>query len=61
MIVVTWSIVHPSNVVIPARQRTKITRSRGAINSHHHFQPAHWPAHVVFAQATGLRRSDNTF
>jgi integrase len=47
-----------ASVVIPARLRTNITRSRGAISENRHFQPAHWPAHVAFAQATSLRRSE---
>ncbi len=47
-----------ANVVIPVRVRASITRSRGTLNEKHHFQPAHWPAHVAFAQATGLRRSE---
>jgi integrase len=47
-----------ASVGITTRRRTDITRSRGAINEQHHFQPAHWPAHVAFAQATGVRRSE---
>jgi integrase len=47
-----------TSVVIPARQRTNITRSRGAAIENHHFQPTHWPAHMAFARATGLRRSE---
>src|ERR1019366_4158913 len=47
-----------ASVVIPARLRTNITRSRGAINENRHFQSANWPAHVAVAQATGLRRSE---
>lgn len=47
-----------ASVVIPKRHRTTITRSRSANNENHHFQPDHWSAHVSFAQATGLRRSE---
>jgi len=47
-----------ASVAIPARLRTNITRSRGALHPDHHFQPEHWPAHMTFAQATGLRRSE---
>lgn len=47
-----------ASVTIPARVRTAITRSRGSLDGNPHFQPAHWPALVTFAQATGLRRSE---
>lgn len=47
-----------ASVVIPPRLRSAITRSRGSLSENHHFQPAHWPALVEFAQATGLRRSE---
>jgi len=47
-----------ARVAIPARLRTAIRRSRGPIDGNPHFQPEHWPAHVTFAQATGLRRSE---
>lgn len=47
-----------ASVAIPKRQRTNIMRSRSVNNENHHFQPEHWPTHVTFAQATGLRRSE---
>jgi integrase len=47
-----------TSVIIPPRSRNRITRSRGAISANRHFQPAHWPEQVAFAQATGLRRSE---
>ncbi len=47
-----------ASVVIPKRLRANITRSRGDCKEGHHFQPAHWSAHVMFAQVTGLRRSE---
>ncbi len=47
-----------ASVVIPARLRTNITRSRGMLHHDRHFQPEHWPAHITFARATGLRRSE---
>ena len=47
-----------SGVAIPARLRTNIKRSRGAIDEKRHFQPEHWPQHVAFALGTGLRRSE---
>src|SRR5258708_6415444 len=45
-----------ASVNIPLRSRTNITRSRGP--KERHFQPAHWPEQVLFAQATGLRRAE---
>jgi integrase len=45
-------------VSIPRRTRTTITRSRGPAGHDRHFQPAHWQAHIRFAQACGLRRAE---
>ena len=45
-------------VGIPTRTRTTITRSRGPAGHDGHFQPAHWQAHIRFAQACGLRRAE---
>lgn len=47
-----------ASVNIPLRSRTNITRSRGPKEHDRHFQPAHWPEQVLFAQATGLRRAE---
>jgi hypothetical protein len=44
-----------STVVIPRREREKITRSRGPKKHDKHFQPANWPELIHFGQATGLR------
>ena len=49
-----WSLA--AAVVIPTR--TTITRSRGPATHDRHFQPAHWQAHIRFAQACGLRRAE---
>jgi integrase len=51
-----WSLA--ATVVIPTRTRTTITRSRGPAGHDRHFQPAHWQAHIRFAQACGLRRAE---
>jgi integrase len=50
-----WSL---AAVSIPRRTRTTITRSRGQAGHDRHFQPAHWQAHIRFAQACGLRRAE---
>lgn len=47
-----------ADVVIPARSQKNITRSRRPVKQDHHFQPANWPEHILFAQATGLRYSE---
>jgi integrase len=47
-----------ASVELPRRSRLQITRSREPVKQDTHFQPQHWPAHVLFAQATGLRRSE---
>ena len=51
-----WSLA--AAVSIPRRTRTAITRSRGPAGHDRHFQPAHWQAHIRFAQACGLRRAE---
>ncbi len=51
-----WSLAVA--VDIPRRTRTTITRSRGPAPHDRHFQPAHWQAHIRFAQACGLRRAE---
>ncbi|HLX57664.1 MAG TPA: tyrosine-type recombinase/integrase [Ktedonobacteraceae bacterium] len=51
-----WSLA--ATVDIPRRTRTAITRSRGPACHDRHFQPAHWQAHIRFAQACGLRRAE---
>ncbi len=47
-----------ASVELPRRSRQAITRSREPVKQDAHFQPQHWPQHVLFAQATGLRRSE---
>jgi len=51
-----WSLA--ASVSIPRRTRSTITRSRGPVGHDRHFQPAHWQAHIRFAQACGLRRAE---
>jgi hypothetical protein len=51
-----WSLAVA--VDIPRRTRMTITRSRGPATHDRHFQPAHWQAHIRFAQACGLRRAE---
>jgi integrase len=51
-----WSLA--ATVRIPTRTRSTITRSRGPVGNDRHFQPAHWQAHIRFAQACGLRRAE---
>jgi integrase len=51
-----WSLA--AAMRIPRRTRTTITRSRGPAGHDRHFQPAHWQAHIRFAQACGLRRAE---
>ncbi len=51
-----WSLA--AAVSLPTRTRTTITRSRGPAGHDQHFQPAHWRAHIRFAQACGLRRAE---
>ena len=51
-----WSLA--ATVRIPRRTRTAIIRSRGPASHDRHFQPAHWQAHIRFAQACGLRRAE---
>jgi integrase len=51
-----WSLA--AAVSIPRRTRMTITRSRGPASHDRHFQPAHWQAHIRFAQACGLRRAE---
>jgi integrase len=51
-----WSLA--AAVSIPRRTRTTITRSRGSASHDRHFQPAHWQAHIRFAQACVLRRAE---
>ena len=45
-------------VELPRRKRKEITRSRVPVAQDAHFQPRNWPEHVLFARATGLRRSE---
>lgn len=46
------------DIVIPQRKREDITRSRLPVEHDKHFQPTNWQAHILFAQATGLRRAE---
>ncbi|GCE18567.1 site-specific integrase [Dictyobacter kobayashii] len=48
-----WKVAE--SVILPKRKRTDIKRSRVSVKQDDHFQPQHWPAHILFAQATGLR------
>ena len=47
-------------LVIPARKREQITRSRKETVREKEFQPAHWQPLIRFLQATGLRRAEVT-
>jgi integrase len=47
-----------ATVMIPRRERARITRSRGPKKHDRHFQPENWPELVKFARATGLRRHE---
>jgi integrase len=47
-------------VVIPARKRENITRSRGAALRDRDFQPANWQPLLGLLAATGLRRAEVT-
>jgi integrase len=47
-----------SSLHLPKRKRSQITRSRVPVKMDEHFQPKNWPGHIVFAEATGLRRSE---
>lgn len=47
-----------SEVQLPRRTRSTITRSRGTKAHDRHFQPANWPKLVNFLGATGLRRDE---
>jgi integrase len=47
-----------SDVPLPKRERTKITRSRQAVKHDRHFQPANWQPLLNFLNATGLRRDE---
>src|SRR5712692_3346794 len=47
-----------SEVQLPRRLRSNITRSRQAVGDDRHFQPANWQTHITFEQATGLRRAE---
>ena len=51
-----WKLA--ADVELPQRKRSAITRSRLPVKQDRHFQPAHWPKQVLFARATGLRRSE---
>jgi hypothetical protein len=46
------------DVPLPERSQSKITRSRGEKAHDKHFNPDHWPEHVHFEQAAGLRRDE---
>jgi hypothetical protein len=48
------------SVVLPKRNREKITRSRLPVKQDAHFQPKNWPDLIHFLQATGLRREEVT-
>jgi len=47
-----------ASVELPKRRRSAITRSRGPVKHDAHFQAKNWPHHVLFAEATGLRRAE---
>ena len=47
-----------ASVELPKRRRSAITRSRVPVKHDAHFQPKNWPNHVLFAEATGLRRAE---
>ncbi len=47
-----------AGVVLPERKWKNITRSRLPVKQDQHFQPKHWPDHICFAQATGLRYAE---
>jgi integrase len=47
-----------SEVQLPARKRSTITRSRGPKAHDRHFNPDNWPALINFLKATGLRRDE---
>jgi integrase len=47
-----------SSVLLPKRKWSGITRSRVPVKQDRHFQPKHWPDHIWFAQAAGLRYSE---
>jgi integrase len=47
-----------SSVEMPRRKRSEIKRSRRPVKMDAHFQPEHWPEHILFARATGLRRAE---
>ncbi len=47
-----------SNVAIPRRRGSNITRSRGPVGHDRHLQPANWQPLIRFLQATGLRRQE---
>lgn len=47
-----------SEITLPRRTRTTITRSRGPAAHDRHFQPANWQPLINFERACGLRRSE---
>ncbi len=47
-----------ASVELPKRKRSAITRSRVPVKQDAHFQPKNWPRHILFAEATGLRRAE---
>jgi integrase len=47
-----------SCVELPKRSRDAITRSRLPVKMDAHFQPKNWPGHILFSEATGLRRAE---
>jgi integrase len=47
-----------TSVKMPRRRRRDITRSRVPVKQDAHFQPKNWPEHILFAEATGLRRGE---
>jgi len=47
-----------SSLELPKRRRGEIVRSRVPVKMDAHFQPKNWPNHILFAEATGLRRAE---
>lgn len=47
-----------SDITLPRRTRSTITRSRGHAAHDRHFQPANWQPLIKFERACGLRRSE---
>lgn len=47
-----------SSIILPARRREQIHRSRGPVAQDREFQPDNWQKEIAFLQACGLRRSE---